>query len=545
MVIFMTLPFCWRTIGRRSFFLICTLFASSKLCLAVVGEGTIDTIRISRWEQASVAYHDSIVIYEQQPNVANPTARGFTRSSPAAPWDSVELVSSWFRQLPMKGCVMLGLSEKRNEYGLHWILRDAKTVRIDTTGRESDKITYQPIKRMRVHPANPRKVYIQYEYTSFGATYTATMVTNDDGDTWSEINPPTLSGDAGRGHSLGFNYREPLRTYLAVDPQNNASPNEPFRAYYTDDDGITFTQVDFSPEVSAPLWELGVGIWSEDRGIDFAYFGGKQRIFLPVDSVGENGHRTTVHKELLWLDRVRVTMFPNFDSTTQRLDYAYRYTLKRDGHIDGFAFHPELPESFALAFKLDTLIANKWHSRVFVVATMDMGKTWNVIVPMTDLRKVTYQYPSSLNFDPSSKALYCSYQEARYDSVTGETEYLNSYTIKWTPDLTSLVDGAITEDSSENILVYPNPAPRDGSITFRLPPIASFSSDESPVVTFVSLDGRSSAAKVFKDEVLFEPTNMGRHRVLSVMINHLVPGVYTAVVSEGSYRQACLVIVDS
>ncbi|MBK6292880.1 MAG: hypothetical protein IPF59_14245 [Ignavibacteria bacterium] len=124
------------------------------MCQAQGGGGTFDTIRISRWTQASVAYHDSVVIYEEQPGIANAPARGFTRSNPSAPWDSVELVSSWHRQLPMKGCVMAGTrSEKTLE--LHWILRDAKAVRIDTTGRESDKIDYRPIRRIRVHPANP------------------------------------------------------------------------------------------------------------------------------------------------------------------------------------------------------------------------------------------------------------------------------------------------------------------------------------------------------------------------------------------------------
>lgn len=439
---------------------------------------------------------------------------------------------------------MLGLAGDRNEYGLHWILRDAKTVRIDTTGRENDKITYQPIKRIRVHPADPRKVYIQYEYTSFGATHTATMVTNDDGETWSEINPPTLSGDAGRGHSLGFNYREPQRTYIAVDPQNSAFPNVPFRAYYTDDDGKTFNQIEFTPESSAPLWELGVGIWSADRGIEFA-FDGKSRIFLYIDTTSEQGQEVTIHRELLWLDRVRVTMFPNFDSTKQRLEYAFRYSEIRDGYIDGFAFHPELPESFALAFRCDTLINDEWITRQFVAATVDMGNTWHLILPISGRITGKTNTYSSLTFDPFSKALYCSYQETRYDSVTGETTYLNSYTIKWTPDITSSVIGPSTEDTRGNIVVYPIPAPRDGTITFLLPSKASLNSNGMPVVSFVSLDGRVSAATVLKDEVLYSSSNSSSHRALNVSINHLVPGVYTAIVSEGSYQKACLVIVDS
>ncbi len=516
----------------------CMFIACGTMCQAQGGGGTFDTIRISRWTQASVAYHDSVVIYEEQPGIANAPARGFTRSNPSAPWDSVELVSSWHRQLPMKGCVMAGTrSEKTLE--LHWILRDAKAVRIDTTGRESDKIDYRPIRRIRVHPANPRKVYIQYEYESFGGTYTATMVTNDDGETWSEINPPSLSGDGGRGHSLGFNYREPQRTYIAVDPQNRASPDEPLRAYYTDDDGITFTQIKFSPEYSATLLELGVGIWSAERGIDFAYFEGKQRILFPVDSVSANGQRVTYLKEYQWLDSVRSSLFPSYDSTKQRLDYRYRYALKRDGYIDGFAFHPELPESFALAFTFDTLVANKWHSRIFVAATLDMGKTWSMIVPVTDLRKRTYQYPASLNFDPASRALYYSYQEARYDSATGETEYLNSYTIKWTPDMASSVDRAQTEDASDNLHVYPNPASQGSDVTVAFSSVMSLGSDESIIVTCSTLDGRQAATS-YKQSLASKPQSTDRY---TLSTSGLAPGVYIVQVQSRNRTDSKLLVV--
>lgn len=507
-------------------------------CFAFGGGGKIDTIRLSRWTQASVAYHDSVVIYEEQPGVSNAHARGFTRSSPTAPWDSVDLVSSWYRQLPVKGCVMMG-NRSNKEHGLHWILRGAKAARVDTTGRKGDKIDYRPIKRIRVHPANPRKVYVQYEYQSFGGIFTATMVTNDDGESWSEINPPWVSGDGGRGHRLVFNYRLPQRTYIIVNPENDASRDRPHRVYYTDDDGVSFTQVDWDPEI-APLWELGVGIWSENRGFEFI----GPKLYFHIDSVASDGRRITLFREQKWLDRVRSTLIPNYDSTTQELAYGHGEN-RLDGYIEGFAFHPELPESFALAFRFDTLVGKKWHSRVFVAATVDMGNTWHVVVPVTDLGTVTYQYPASLNFDPSSKALYCSYQEARRDSLNGITLYLNSYTIKWTPDVVNSVDDAAIDVAHDDIVVYPNPVSRNGSITIRLPSTISSLHIEFPAVSFIAIDGRSTAATIIDDETLRGATVSSDRRTLTVRVSDLTAGVYTAVVSVGTRRYACMVIVGT
>lgn len=438
---------------------------------------------------------------------------------------------------------MMGLVEKRNEYGRHWILRDAKTALVDTTGREGDKITYQPIKRIRVHPANPSKIYIQYEYKNFGGTYTATMVTNDDGVTWSEINPPSFSGDGGRGHSLGFNYRQPQRTYIAVDPQNVVFPDEPFRAYYTDDDGVTLTQIEFSPEKCAPLWELGVGIWSEDRGIDFVWDGGL-KLYFHIDSVASDGQRITLYREQKWLDRVRSTLLPNYDSSTQRLAYGYQFSLGPHGYIDGFAFHPERPQTFALTFILDTLVDGKWIPIILVAATTDFGETWHEVLRFRTGDAGKGITISTLVIDPLSNSVYCSYQHSVRDSSTGTMEYLNSYTIKWTPDVASTVETPVAGRAVRDIVAYPNPAPKNGMITFQLPSTFTAMHNEIPDVSFVSINGRSHLVSVIQDDAFHRGTTKGDMRFLNVWVNDLAPGFYTAVVSVGSNRWACHVIVS-
>lgn len=488
--------------------------------------GIVDTIRVSKNQQRVQAYRDTIIIYENVPGKSSALAQGFSRLGKDAPWDSVELVSLPWGQLPMSGCVLAGVKEysgSTEKYGLHWILRDARTAKIDTTGRTGDPIDFRPVKRIRVHPANPKKVYLQYEYTTGGGIISATFVTNDDGKTWKEINPPSLGGDGGRGHTLGFNYQYPNRVYISVNPQSRVSPDAPYRAYYTDDDGETIIQGEY-PLING----YGVGIWSKNGGLSYYSLDGKVQPSLYSDSLGLQSGESPREISLNWLETVKTMLLPAYDKATQRLEYSIDYAGLAEGYISGLAFHPESPKTFAVRFRLDTLIGNKWYSRSFIAATRDMGQSWGWVVPVHSLDSIVGNVLGSLIVDPKEDVIYCSYQMADYDSLEGRPIYLNSYTIKSTPIPTSVTDSKKL-NSSNGLVVFPNPVCVGTPITVYINNLKESLNTSDIIVNVSTING---------EEIIIDIDSSGH-----ISTEHLIPGVYSLQIKTKHAIQHQLIVV--
>ncbi|MBK7413127.1 MAG: hypothetical protein IPI29_11285 [Ignavibacteria bacterium] len=480
--------------------------------------GVIDTIRVSEWLQKVQAYCDTVMIFEEVPGIGDPPARGFVRRGKNAQWDSVELVSGAQAQAPMKGCVMAG-SQNDTDPEMYWIMRDASTTRIDSTGRPGDRISVSPLKRIRVHPANTHKIYVQFEYTKFDGTYTATYVTNDDGQTWKEINPPIYPSDVARGHTLGFDYNFPNRLYIWIDGSGLLNPDAPAHYHYTDDDGETFY---ISQDANDPMREAGYGIWSKGGGIYANDFG----ICIATDSIGLPPGSSTQSICPPWLDNVRKSLLPNYDPSTQKLRYSFYGRSQTTGTIDGLAFHPERPETFAVEFRFDTLVGNVWHPRNFVAATSDFGNTWQWILKVNDLRMSSYNGVRAIIIDPLDNGVYCSYQLLLRDSTTGRTTYLNSYTIKSTPRTTS-VAGDAPERTDKDSRVFPNPVSIGTPITIALTATDEAFGEAISRVTCSTLDGR-----------ILESSSTS-----TLYTQNLAPGVYSLAVFWGGNQEHHLVVV--
>ena len=465
----------------KAFFI--TVMCISMSCASASAQeyGVIDTIRVSKSYQSVVAYRDTVMIYvgafEDTPR------RTFIRLGRNAPWDSVEFGANSV-QPPMVGCVMASADQTSIEtdtgtanVGLIGIMRAARSPKQIITGRPGDKITVRPLKRIRIHPANTHKIYVQFEIYRFGGYYTATYVTNNDGETWKEIDPPLQPSDAARKHVLGFDYNDPQGVYIYVDGASHANPNAIPRTHYTDDDGVTF-----KGGIQGPVESAGYGIWSKKGGVSGSEYG----ISFHTDSIGLPLGSPRMRIEPPWLANVRKSLLPNYDSTTQRLRYAFDNQSWESGSITGLAFHPERPETFAAEFRFDTLVGATWYPRNFVVATTDFGQTWAWVIKVNDLRKTTYNGIRALVVDPLDNGIYCSYQLLIRDSTTGRTTYLDSYTIKSTPRTTS-VAGDERVASQKQSRVYPNPVRNGTPLTIDVRGI-----DESGdlYVTCSTLDGR-------------------------------------------------------
>ena len=106
------------------------------------------------------------------------------------------------------------------------------------------------------------------------------------------------------------------------------------------------------------------------------------------------------------------------------------------------------------------------------------------------------------------------------------------------------VETPIAGRAFSDILAYPNPAPKSGTITFQLPSALPTIPIDNPAVSFVSIDGRSYQVSVISDEAYNDGTTKSDMPSLKVKVSNLAPGFYTAVVSIGSNRWACHVIVS-
>lgn len=481
--------------------------------------GVVDTIRVSEKLQFVQAYYDTVMIYERI-HVSGPSlGMGFTRLGRDARWDSVDLSDAWPTiQPPMKGCVMAGLQSGGRDPNpdLLWILRDASTTRIDSVGRPGDKIGVKPIKRMRVHTANPRKIYAQIEEKFVVAIATATYVTNDDGETWKEINPPFRTDDAGRGHILNFDYTLPHRLYITVNPSGVTNPDAYLRAYYTDDDGETFHGA-WNYVTST----VGLGIWSKTGGVG----GNGAGIGFTSDSIGLPPGSKPGRFEPPWLENVRKSLFPNYDTTKQKLGYAFYDVNDYDGTIEGLAFHPEGPETFVARFRIDTLVGGKWYYRSFVFATRDFGKTWFFVVHPGWTIEGYLHGPTSLAIGPLEDAVYVSAIKVHTDSLTSKRTNLGSYTIKSTPFTTS-IKGEAVEHSSSQLSVYPNPVGRGTPLIIAL----SDATTDNIAVTCSTLEGRQIAISVKQQTGAVQ----GSTSAVTMSTSDLVPGAYIIQTRLGS-----------
>ena len=507
----------------KAFFI--TVMCISMSCASASAQeyGVIDTIRVSMNIQTVMAYRDSVIVTEG--GLEGLPRRTFTRLGKDAPWDSVDIAAGW-NGAPLMGCVVASAYPTSIEtdkgtanVGLITIIRSARSPWQTITGRAGDKMTVSPLKRIRIHPANTHKIYVQFEFYRFGGYYTATYVTNNDGETWKEIDPPLQPSDAARKPDLGFDYNDPQGVYISVDGRSHAAPNAIPRTHYTDDDGATFRG---SPAGYRPISQAGYGIWSKNGGMN----GSAGGVYITTDSIGLPLGSPRMRINPPWLANVRKSLLPNYDSTTQRLRYSFYNQAWESGSIDGLAFHPERPETFAARFGLDTLIGGKWRGRAFVAATRDFGKTWGLIVEPPDIRDGFSWAPTSIVIDPIDDAVFVSMITGRIDTTTGQTTYLGSFTIKSTPRTTS-VAGEEPRPNQPRTRVYPNP------VSIGMPLTIALSSQDDHIdgsdvrVTCSTLDGRVVETS----------------QTTTLDTQNLAPGVYTIAVSWRGKAEHHLVVM--
>lgn len=494
--------------------------------------GVVDTIRVSDQNQYVQAYHDTVLIFENSPEGGIYKGTGFSRFGKDAQWDSVTLYSEFTNQPPLQGCVFAGRRGSNGDApATYWILRDARTARIVPVERPGGQITVANLTRIRVHPANTKKIYAQQQYKVSGGYVTTTFVTNDDGENWKEIKTPILPSDVARAQWLDFDYNLPNRVYILVDPSGRANPDAYPRQYFTEDDGETFG----IGGVSEPF-AVGYGIWSKSGGV----FGSEDvisiytdSIGLPPDSVGKS-HRI----EPPWLQNVQKSLFPNYDSTKQKLGYAMYDASRTNGTIEGLAFHPERPLTFAVRFRLDTVVSGKIHGRVFVAATTDFGDSWKMVITPTRIVDGFTQNTTAIAIDPMNESIYVSVATALLDPTTGKNSKLGSYTIKSTPRTTS-VAGESHELTNGVLHVFPNPASEGSDVTVSFSVDSSVGSDQDVSITCSTLDGRKAGTS-YKQSPAYESLSTS---VYTLSTTGLAPGVYIVQVQSRNKTESKLLVV--
>ncbi|HLP27704.1 MAG TPA: T9SS type A sorting domain-containing protein [Candidatus Didemnitutus sp.] len=494
--------------------------------------GVVDTIRVSDQRQYVQAYHDTVMIFENSYVGGTNKGTGFTRFGNDAQWDSVTLYADFSNQPPMKGCVFAGRRGSNGDApATYWILRDARTTRILPVERPGGQITVANFTRIRVHPANTKKIYAQQEYKVSNGYVTTTFVTNDDGENWKEIQTPVLPSDVARKQWLNFDYNFPNRVYISVDPSGRLNPDAYPRYYFTDDDGETF-----GIQYLGNDYVVGYGIWSKSGGV----FGSKDVISIYTDSIGlpPDSAGTRHRIEPPWLQNVQKSLFPNYDSTKQKLGYAMSDYSDSDGTIEGLAFHPEGPLTFAVVYLIDTLVEGKWYNRAFVAATRDFGESWSLVVRPTNVLDGNSLQPTSLSIDPMNEAVYVSVLKRFDDPVTSKVTILGTYTIKSTPRTTS-VAGESPELTNGSLHVYPNPASQGSDVTVAFSSAMSLGSDENVVVSCSTLDGRQAVTS-YKQSRASKPQSTDCY---TLSTSGLAPGVYIVQVQSRNRTASKLLVV--
>lgn len=495
--------------------------------------GVVDTIRISDQRQYVQAYHDTVMIFEQSPVGGVYQGTGFTRFGKTAQWDSVTLYSEVSLQPPLKGCVFAGHRPSSGDVpASYWILRDARMARIVPVGRPGDQITTGNVDRIRVHPANTRKIYAQTEYKVSGGYVTNTFVTNDDGETWKEIQTPVLPNDAARKQWLSFDYTYPDRLYITVDPSARSNPDANPRTYFTDDDGDTFR----SAVLSDVFLVVGLGIWSKTGGV----YGSEDVISFYTDSIGlpPDSIGTRVRIEPPWLENVRKSLFPKYDSTKQKLGYSMSDNRESNGTIEGLAFHPERPLMFAANLYIDTLVDGKWYNRGFVVATRDFGDTWSFIVPPSTTLGGFYQKTTSLAIDPFEDAVYASVLKRQVDPQTSKETILGSFTIKSSPRTTS-VNRESPRSTIGNMQVFPNPVFQGSAVSISISGEAGTGANITSSVSCRTLDGRLLDVNIESSDGSGDYSTS--HFIFYT--SEFTPGVYIVQVQTNNRTQSRLLVV--
>lgn len=494
--------------------------------------GVLDTIRVSVQNQYVQAFHDTVMIFEYSYEGGTNKGAGFTRFGKDAQWDSVALYAEFTNQPPLQGCVFAGHRPSSGDTpASYWILRDARTARIVPVGRPGDQITAGNVDRMRVHPANTKKIYAQCETRVSGGYVTTTYVTNDDGENWKEIQTPVLPNDVARKQWLNFDYNFPNRVYISVDPSGRANPDAYPRFYYTDDDGETFSIGGLSD-----YFVVGYGIWSNtgdltgnEYGISFF----TDSIGLPPDSAG-----TRRRIEPPWLENVRKSLFPSYDSTKQKLGYAMNDNTQSNGTIGGLAFHPDRPLTFAVRFRVDTVVSGVIHGRVFVAATNDFGDSWRMVIPPKKVINGFEQNTTAIAIDPVDESIYISMATASFDTVSGKNSAFRSYTIKSTPRTTS-VAGENPELTNGSLHVYPNPATQGSDVTVAFSRDMSLGSDESIIVTCSTLDGRQAVTSNKQSRA----SEAHSTSVYTLNTTELASGIYIVQVKSRNRTESKLLVV--
>ncbi|MBK6292879.1 MAG: T9SS type A sorting domain-containing protein [Ignavibacteria bacterium] len=105
--------------------------------------------------------------------------------------------------------------------------------------------------------------------------------------------------------------------------------------------------------------------------------------------------------------------------------------------------------------------------------------------------------------------------------------------------MASSVDRAQTEDASDNLHVYPNPASQGSDVTVAFSSVMSLGSDESIIVTGSTLDGRQAATS-YKQSLASKPQSTDRY---TLSTSGLAPGVYIVQVQSRNRTDSKLLVV--
>ena len=137
-----------------------------------------------------------------------------------------------------------------------------------------------------------------------------------------------------------------------------------------------------------------------------------------------------------------------------------------------------------------------------------------------------------------NEAVYVSVLKRFDDPVTSKVAILGTYTIKSTPRTTS-VTGESPELTNGSLHVYPNPATQGLDVTVAFSRDMSLGSDESIIVTCLTLDGRKAVTS-YKQIRTSEPHSTS---VYTLGTSGFAAGAYIVQVQSRNRTESKLLVI--
>ncbi|MBI2793572.1 MAG: T9SS type A sorting domain-containing protein [Ignavibacteria bacterium] len=218
-----------------------------------------------------------------------------------------------------------------------------------------------------VHPLNPELTYLRTRNSGTfpGFEFDFLFYRPSDDEPWSMLNVPAHTQGGSRRIQFDFDWGRPERLWVTINGDDLWQVGLPEESYYSDDMGVTWTQV-------ANAYLTLIGLWRTDWGLGDTSEARVGRDLLLVNAL------TNELIALDWQERIASQVWPESDSATIRVRTGPG-PRPNEAVLWSLGFHPSDRDFLCLGARVDTLIGGSWYGRYSFFLTTDRGNTWTLL----------------------------------------------------------------------------------------------------------------------------------------------------------------------